>query len=289
MFIRSVIQLARPNNWVKNVFVFAPAFFSGEFLSVSVVLRSLIAFIAFCLMSSAVYCINDIKDSERDRLHDVKCRRPVAAGAISKTMACSISIIFAVLSLLISYLLLKISLALVLIVYLIINLLYSFGLNRYSIIDISIIAFGFVLRLIAGGVAADCVLSAWIIIVTFQLSLFLALGKRREDAELGAGRENGIRANYTVGFIDAAMSLVGASTIASYFIYTVFPNPLRIVTSDYFYLTGIPVVIGVIRYLQICIDTNRGGCHSELVYRDTVILSSIVMYLMSFIVLWIVK
>ncbi|MCM1111362.1 MAG: UbiA prenyltransferase family protein [Clostridium sp.] len=271
-----VLRLLRPANWIKNAFVIAPAFFAGELFNGSVMIRVLLAATAFCLGSSAVYSLNDVTDAESDRRNPGKSFRPVASGKISRTEALAIGGAAATASLVLSYFAGGASLICIIIGYLLLNAGYSLRLKRIAIADITIIAFGFILRLYAGSTAAGCPLSQWIVMLTFILTLFLALGKRREDAS----------PLYSRRFIDSAMSLLGAAAITSYFLYTLFPNPGRIVTSPYLYTTGIPVVIAIIRYLQICVDDNRGAVHHRVIFRDPLIASCIAIYIILFISLW---
>ncbi len=255
-------------------------FFAGELLDAAVPARSLLAALAFCLLSSAVYCMNDIRDAEADRRHPYKKLRPIASGQVSKGMAAVVAVLLLLLSLSLAAVIGRPALVWVLLAYLCINIMYSLWLKRKPLIDISIVAIGFVLRIFAGSIAAGCTASAWIVMVTFLLSLFLVMGKRREDAAYASG---GI---YTPRFIDASMVALGACTIVVYIIYTVLPSPSKTITSDYFYITAIPVTIGILRYMQICLVDNRGGRHSAILFRDSVILWCILIYIVIFVTLW---
>lgn len=276
-----IIQLLRPGNWFKNIFVLAPAFFAGELLHCPVLLRIMPAAVAFCMLSSAVYCLNDIRDAASDRLHPYKRFRPIASGRVSSSTAGIVAALLLALSLSGAWLIGGTALLGVSLAYLAINLMYSWGLKRVPLIDISIVAIGFILRIFAGSIAAGCASSAWIVMVTFLLSLFLVLGKRREDASYSKG------GMYSNRFIDAAMVVAGASTIVVYIIYTVLPTPSKIITSEYFYISSIPVTIGILRYLQICLVDNKGGRHSDILYKDTAIGLCILLYIAIFLILWI--
>ena len=289
--LRSALSLLRPGHWIKNLFVLAPAFFSGAILVPDLLLRSVIAALAFSLVASAIYCINDVVDAPADRLHPLKRTRPVAAGTVSPASAITLAAVIAAAAMVLSALLVSPLLCIVLAIYLVLNIFYTLGIKRYPLIDISVIAIGFLLRLGAGSVAAQCHLSAWIVLCTFLLSLFLALGKRREDSTYASassadstGRQ---RARYSTRFIDSAMSLIGAATITCYLIYTASPTPDKSIASPYIYLTGLPVIVGVMRYLQICIDDNGGATHVKLIWRDGIMCGSIIVYILLFILLWI--
>lgn len=283
--IKNLIKLARLNHWIKNVFVMAPAFFAGTLAEPSVLMPTLVATLCFCLMSSAVYCFNDVRDAAFDRLSPEKCHRPVASGAVSARSASVFAMSFAAMSLAIGAFCISLRLAIILTVYLLINIAYTLYLKHLTLIDITVIAVGFLLRLWAGSVSAGCALSVWIIIVTFLLSLFLGLGKRRED--VGYYEESGINlrataAKYSIKFIDAALALTGSATVTCYFLYTILPGGSRIITSEYFCISGLPVIVGILRYMEICIGTNKGGSHNRLLINDSVILACVVIYLMIF-------
>lgn len=276
----------RPEQWVKNVCVLAPAFFAGVITRPSVLLPAVQACVAFCLLSSAVYCFNDIVDAESDRLSPVKCHRPVASRAVSPFRAALLALLLALSAFVLSVAGLDLTVAYILGVYFLVNIGYTLWLKRFSLIDISLIALGFVLRLCAGSAATRCPLSDWIVIVTFVLAVFLALGKRREDVAYYMKEGKSLRATasrYSLRFIESAMALTGAAIITSYFIYTIIPSKSRIITSDYFYVTGLPVITGILRYLQVCIDDNKGAKHHKLLISDPVILASVVVYLVMFI------
>lgn len=279
------LRLMRPWQWVKNSFVAFPALFGGMDLTRELLFRIVLAFFIFCLVSSAIYCINDVCDSKSDSRHPIKYKRPIASGEISKRSAIAYAIFLITLSILLLFFIESTSLIVIYLMYIAINIVYTLRLKRIALVDISVIAIGFMLRLYAGGIVSGCHLSGWLVVVTFMLSLYLALGKRRADAVFN----NKSTMLYSTKFIDLAMAMTGAAVIAAYFVYAIVPGSTRIVTSDYFYLTGIPVVIGILRYMQLCVDNNCGGEHSSLIVTDHMLRWSIIVYMLMFIVfrLWI--
>lgn len=279
------VQLMRPWQWMKNSFVAFPALLGGVALTMELLFRIAIVFFTFCLISSAIYCINDVYDSKSDSRHPVKRLRPVASGEISKSAAISFAVFLIFISILSLFIISDALLYIIFLAYVVINIAYTLCLKRIALVDISVIAIGFMLRLYAGGVASGCHLSGWLVIVTFMLSLFLALGKRRADAVFN---ENA-KVLYSTRFIDVAMAMTGAAVVAAYFVYAIVPGSTRIVTSEFFYLTGLPVVIGLLRYMQLCVDFNRGGDHSSLIVKDPTLRWSIIVYILMFIAfrLWI--
>lgn len=176
----ALLKLIRLKQWVKNVFILAPVFFGGRLLNIHILKEALLAIIAFSFVASAVYIINDWCDIEKDKKHPVKSLRPLVSGKISKTTALIALVVLLLIGTSVMYSL-SFSAFIVVLVYFLINLLYSFILKHIAIIDISIIALGFVLRIVIGGIIFNIPLSNWIIIMTFLLAIFLAIAKRRDD------------------------------------------------------------------------------------------------------------
>ena len=183
--MNNILRLIRPNQWLKNVFVFIPMFFGGSLLDPGDIRASLLTFFAFSFIASSVYCFNDINDVEADRRHPVKCKRPLASGAISIGKAWALMAIMLALSAGVTALLdspdhmLKVGG--ILLFYYVMNICYCTKLKQYAIVDVCIIAFGFVLRVLAGSFATDITPSKWLVLMTFLLTLFLSLAKRRDD------------------------------------------------------------------------------------------------------------
>jgi decaprenyl-phosphate phosphoribosyltransferase len=186
MNLKAVIHLLRPEQWIKNFFVFIPLFFNGKLFDFQMLSSTLVAFLSFCFISSSIYCLNDIQDVERDRKHPVKCHRPIASGAISIGAAKFLMIACVVISLTISLTIINNAplLTAIIVTYFILNLAYSFKLKQYAIIDVFIIAVGFVLRVFAGGTSSHIDVTPWLVMMTFLLALFLAFAKRRDDVVL---------------------------------------------------------------------------------------------------------
>ena len=274
--IQGLIKLFRPKQWVKNVFVLIPLFFGGELLNGHAVAAALLTFVSFCFAASSIYCLNDIVDVEADRRHPVKCKRPVASGAVSITQAWLLMGGFFVASIAVS--LFSISafgvdwktLA-VIVFYWLLNIAYCTRLKRYAIIDVCVVAFGFVLRILAGGQATDVVLSKWLVLMTFLLTLFLSFAKRRDDvlrmeATGEAPRQNTSRYNMT--FINEAITITAAVTLVCYIMYTVSPEVVSRVHTEYVYLTTVFVLLGLLRYIQLAVVDKRSGDPTKVILRD---------------------
>ena len=278
------LQLLRPLQWVKNLFVIAPLFFSGRFGDANALSMSLIAFVAFSLLSSAIYCLNDVVDCDADRLHEKKCRRPVASGKVKPASALVLSAVLAVASLAIAFLFVNKWLAIVLLIYLIMNVLYTLWLKRIAILDVVIVSAGFVLRLFAGSVATDVTLSNWIVVTTFLLALFLAFAKRRDDVMIlertGVKMRESV-SNYSLKFIDITLSVLSAAIIICYLMYTINAEVGRQYHSDYLYMTSVFVIAGILRYLNRTISGGKSGSPTEAVFTDLFIQVCIVGWIVS--------
>jgi len=283
-----MLKLLRPEQWLKNLFIFLPIFFNGQLLNVSALLPCAIVFIAFSFAASSIYCFNDIYDIEADKLHPEKCKRPIASGIISKKIAYIIMAISFLLSMLILFFFggeaRNVLIALVAFYYAM-NLAYTIWLKRCAIIDVVIISVGFVLRIYVGGTASDTWLSEWIIIMTFLLALFLAFAKRRDDVILY--KNMGVLPNkntscYNLEFMNQIITLVATITIVAYITYTLSPDVIERFHTRYIYITAIFVLMGIIRYLQITIVDFKSGNPTKVLLRDRFIQCCVIGWVGSF-------
>jgi len=269
-----MIKLLRPEQWIKNLFIFLPVFFSGQLLNVSALLPCVVAFIAFSFAASSIYCFNDICDVEADKLHPEKCKRPVASGEISKRTAYAVMAVCFLSSMLILFFFSSTArnvLITLTIFYYVMNLAYAVLLKRYVIIDVVIISLGFVLRVYIGGTASGVWLSQWIIIETFLLALFLAFAKRRDDVVLHqnigvSSRKNTDR--YNLEFMNQIITFIAAITVIAYIMYTLSLDVMERFHNRNIYITTIFVLMGVIRYLQITIVDLKSGSPTKVLLKD---------------------
>jgi len=274
----------RPNNWLKNVFVIAPLFVSGSITNSESVVSSSLVFVAFCLMSSSVYFINDILDRERDKVHPEKCTRPIAAGEIGIPMAIVMATGLCCISLALSIYVTPVVTGL-LVSYALVNVAYSLMLKHVVIADVFCIAIGFVFRVAAGAFAIGVQPTEWIIVATFLLSLFLALAKRRNELLVLGGDSADHRPildAYTPQFVDELISVVTPLTLITYLLYTLDPETTRRMNTDYLYTTGIFVVFGIFRYLYLVHRKNLGGSPTDIVVRDAPMFFAIVGWIAAF-------
>jgi len=280
-----IVKLFRPEQWTKNTFIFLPIFFAGQMLNTEALLSSIIAFIAFSLVASSVYCFNDIYDVEEDKLHPEKCKRPIALDMVSKKTAYTIMAVCFLLPMSALFFLGKYTLIALILFYYIMNIAYCIRLKRYPIIDVVIIALGFVLRVWVGGTAADILLSEWIVIMTFLLALFLAFAKRRDDVILYQNTGVSHRKNtnkYNLEFMNQVVTVIAAITIIAYIMYTLSPDVIEHFHSRHIYFTAIFVLMGIIRYLQITIVDLKSGNPTNVFLHDRFIQSCIILWVGTF-------
>ena len=271
--MKNIIRLIRPHQWVKNLVVLLPVFFGGALLHIESVYAGLVTALCFSFAASSIYCLNDIVDVDDDRQHPIKCHRPMASGAISITQGYTLMFLMFVLSMLSTFLLCQSQLetASVILFYWLLNIAYCLKLKQYAIIDVCVVSFGFVLRILAGGYATSIHLSKWIVLMTFLLMLFLSFAKRRDDVvrmnETGhAPRQNTIRYNLT--FINQAITITSSVTLVCYIMYTVSPETIQNFHTDYLYLTSVFVLVGLLRYIQIAVVDKRSGDPTKVMLHD---------------------
>ena len=279
----AVLALVRLPDWTKNLFVLAPLFFSDSFTDTGQVARALAAFFGFSLAASAVYVLNDWCDREEDAAHPTKRTRPIAAGEVDGRQAAVIGTALVAGSA-------AIGLAaglpggywLALGAYLAINVAYSTFLRDADLVDVCIVAAGFVLRVLAGSAAIGVAASPWIILSTGLLALLLVLGKRRADLALEGGGGRSSLAGYSVEFIDVSLAALAASTIGFYALFTLSDYTRRKFGTEDLYLTTFFVVVGVLRYLQLVITRKAGGSPTTIALTDRPMQVIIVAWLVTF-------
>lgn len=281
------LRLIRPEQWVKNTFVFLPIFFGGQFYNVIAWRECIFAFIAFSLCASSIYCFNDIFDVNEDREHPHKRYRPIASGVISKLGGYFIMALCFISSLSVIYFFInnRYESLLIIMSYFLINIFYTIILKNYTIIDVLIISLGFVLRVFIGGVTSGIILSHWIILMTFLLSLFLAFAKRRDDIVIF--EEFGIKSRknlgqYNLTFLNQSLSIIATITIVCYIMYTMSEEVITRLGSKYIYLTVIFVIAGILRYLQISVVDLKSGSPTKVLIKDRFIQCCLIMWVISF-------
>ena len=304
--IYNILRLVRPRQWIKNFAVFASITFAGELFDVPVFVSVVGAFIVFCGLSSATYIINDIFDIEKDRLHPFKKFRPLAHGDIPVSFGISFAILLIVASLAfaktITPAFFKYS-----IVYLVIQFLYSSFIKSIAVLDILVIASGYILRVYGGEFASGFHISVWLLLTTISISLFLAVGKRRseltllsatKDANIAATRKT--LSHYSDRLLDVYASIFATSTFISYSLFTFLENPggfrlnLSVLVPDnlsvfferkWLMITIIPVVYGLMRYIQDIYEKHEGESPERVLLSDVPLLTSVIIWAILVVVL----
>ena len=288
--MKKTLLLIRPQQWIKNGFVLIPMFFGGRLLNADDAIASVVTFFAFSFAASAIYCFNDIVDVDADRRHPVKCHRPIASGAVSVPTAYALMAVLALLSALLLFFLPQRAgeTAGIVAFYFLLNMAYCLWLKRHAIIDVCTVAFGFVLRILAGGMACDVAVSNWLVLMTFLLALFLSFAKRRDDVlrmnETGEPpRRNTIR--YNITFVNQAITVTGTVTLVCYIMYTVSPEVVSRFHAPYLYLTSIFVLVGLLRYMQLTVVDEVSGDPTKILLRDRFTQAIVVAWIMSFLLI----
>jgi 4-hydroxybenzoate polyprenyltransferase len=279
------IKLARPNHYVKNGFVWIPLFFGHKLNDFHAVMNTFWAFFAFCLTASVVYVVNDLLDVQEDRQHPVKKLRPIASGAVTAKEATFFCLTLLVIAITLAFILLPQNLLFILTAYLFLNLAYSLSLKHVAIIDVVCIATGFVLRVFAGGIAAEVQVSHWLVLMVFLLAIFLALAKRRDDLVLNTQGHNSTRRSlhkYNLDFVSHSMVAMTSITIVSYILYTVSPEVVEKHGTNKLYLTTFWVVIGFLRYMQITFVDQKSGSPTIVLLKDFFMQVIVVLWLITF-------
>jgi 4-hydroxybenzoate polyprenyltransferase len=269
MTLRDTIRLIRVEHWVKNLFLFLPAFFAARLLEWPVLQNAVLGFLSFCLVSSSVYVLNDLVDAPQDRNHPDKRHRPIATGAIGRREAIALLLLLLGCGTAMAAWL-STSMLLFCLLYVVINILYSFSLKHIAIVDISLIGTGFLLRVLAGGAVTGVEVSHWLIVMTFLLALILGLAKRRGEYVIATGGHTFRRAleGYNLPFLDVSITVCSTVAIVAYLMYCFSPEVTDRIGSHNIYYTAFFVIIGILRYLQLTLVFERTESPTRALLRD---------------------
>ncbi len=279
----AAVKTLRPKQWTKNFFVFVPLVFSVKLFDVNSLIISLKAFISFCLVSGALYTLNDLCDLKEDQLHPVKKNRPLASGQLTKRSAYVIIAVAAATSLALAFSI-NLSFLLIILIYVLMQTLYSSWLKHVVIIDIFMVATGFFLRVIGGALAIKVEISSWLIICTILLALFLSMTKRRHEFLILVDKAREHRPSlkeYNPYLLDQMISVVTASTLIAYCLYTISDDTVRKFGSRNLIFTTPFVLYGIFRYLYLVHQKDQGGTPEEMILRDKPLLINIVLWVIA--------
>ncbi|WP_348815929.1 decaprenyl-phosphate phosphoribosyltransferase [Halomonas sp. H10-59] len=290
--MRSLIQLLRPHQYIKNGFVLVGALFSHQW-DIITLFHALLAFFAFCCMASAVYILNDILDIEADRIHPVKCHRPLPSGAISRDAAKRVLLALVAMSLVIS-LFVSYWVVFFVVTYFVINIFYSYSLKHVVILDVFLISTGFMLRILAGTLGLDIAPSVWLLLCGLMVTLFLGFSKRRAELLMLESNENSssrlarrVLDEYSPVMLEQFIAVTAACTVLSYGLYTVSPETIAMHGSDDLIYTLPFVVYGIFRYVYLLHHRSRGNDAAKDLLTDRHLLITVVFWVIS--TLWVLS
>ncbi|HHT9136300.1 MAG TPA: decaprenyl-phosphate phosphoribosyltransferase, partial [Candidatus Wunengus sp. YC60] len=283
MILKYILLSMRPEQWIKNFFVFTALLFSKNLLNLPKDIEAIIGFIIFCMITGCAYMINDLVDLEKDKLHPIKSRRPLASGNLKKGTAVKIIVLVCLASLFLAFYM-NILFGVIVLAYFLLNIGYSIYLKNIVIIDVVSIAAGFVFRVLGGAVIISVIASHWLILCTILLSLFLGFSKRRHELLLledSATSHRSVLEHYSPYFLDQMIAVVTASTLISYALYTMSKDTIeKLGTSKLIYT--IPFVLyGIFRYLYLVHQKEEGGSPTEIMFTDKPMIINICLWVIS--------
>lgn len=291
MIIAEIFKSMRPQQWIKNFFIFAALIFSQNVLNPPLLFKTVLAFIAFCILSSALYIFNDLRDLEEDKLHPLKSKRPIASGRLKGSTAV---VAFVVLSLMGFLLALNLNIYFFIsaLLYYFLQVAYSLRLKHVVILDVFIIAAGFLIRVVAGGLAIEVAISHWLLICTALLALFLSMSKRRHELcllEEEAINHRSILKEYNPYLLDQMIGVVTASTVVAYSLYTVSEETVTKFGTTKLIWTVPFVLYGIFRYLYLVHQRAEGGSPEALIIMDKPLLIDIFLWIVTVILILYIK
>jgi len=278
--MKKYLKLMRVHHYIKNLLVFATIVCSGQLFSLQKLSKVALGFIAFCMISSVIYIINDIRDVEQDRRHPQKKNRPLAAGTITIKVAWLLAAGLFVVAIACSVYIGNVIAVLLLAAYFVLNLAYSFGLKNISIVDISIIVAGFLLRILYGAVIADILVSNWLYLVVISVSFYFALGKRRNEIRKLDGNETRkVLKQYPIGFLDKSMGMCLTLANVFYALWSMDAQTIALYDNEYLILS-VPIVLLITMKYSLTVEGDSDGDPVEVLLHDKALLILCVLYLL---------
>ena len=276
--MKRYLKLMRIHHYIKNILVFAALACSGQFFDVEKLSSAVAAFVAFSMVSSVVYIINDIRDREKDRKHPTKCNRPIAAGTVSVKSACVLAAVLLVIAVVCNGVTFRITSTLLLALYFALNLGYSFGLKNIPIVDISILVAGFLIRILYGAFVTGITISNWLYLTVIALSFYFALGKRRNELKHVGGETRKVLKAYPLNFLDKNMGMCLTLANVFYALWSMDEKTRAFYENDYLIFT-VPIVLLITLKYSLDVEGDSDGDPVEVLLRDKVLLGLCVLYL----------
>lgn len=281
--LKYVLLSMRPEQWIKNSFVFAALLFSQNLLNLSKDIKAIVGFIIFCMITSCAYMINDLIDLEKDKLHPTKSRRPLASGSLNKTTAVTIIVLLCFTGLFLAFYMNSLF-GIIVLTYLLLNIGYSLYLKNIVILDVVTISAGFVLRVLGGAIIISVTASQWLVLCTILLSLFLGFSKRRHELVLledKASTHRKVLSYYNTYFLDQMIAVVTASTLICYALYTMSKDTIENLGTSKLIYTVPFVLYGVFRYLYLVHQKEEGGNPTEVIFTDKPMIINVILWVIT--------
>lgn len=267
------IKLMRTHHYIKNILVFGALACSGQFFESEKLLAGVAGFAAFCMVSSVVYIINDIKDREKDQKHPTKCNRPIASGKVPVKNACVLAVLLLILAAVCNCLVFDLWASILLLAYLVTNLAYSFGLKNVPLVDVTILVSGFVIRVLYGAFVTNITISNWLYLTVFALAFFFAFGKRRNELrQLGGGETRKVLKAYPLEFLDKSMNMCLTLANVFYALWSMDANTVAFYGNDYLIFT-VPIVLLITMKYSLDVEGESDGDPVEVLLHDKMLIA----------------
>lgn len=277
--MKKYLKLIRVHHYIKNGLVFAAIACSGQIFNLKKLTAGIAAFIAFCMVSSVVYIVNDIRDREKDRKHPTKCNRPIAAGTVSVKSAWVLAVVLLIVAIVCNALIFRVPSTLLLGLYLVLNLAYSFGLKHIPIVDITILVAGFLIRILYGALITEITISNWLYLTVIAVSFYFSLGKRRNELKhISTGETRKVLKAYPINFLDKSMGMCLTLANVFYALWSMDEKTRSFYNNDYLIFT-VPVVLLITMKYSLAIEGESDGDPVEVLLHDKVLLALCVLYL----------
>ena len=277
--MKHYLKLMRVHHYIKNGLVFAALACSGQLFDLEKLASGIAAFVAFCMISSVVYIINDIRDREKDQKHPTKCKRPIAAGTVTVRSAWVLAAVLLIIAVACNALAFRVTSTMLLVLYLVLNLAYSFGLKNVPIVDITILVAGFLIRILYGAVVTGITISSWLYLTVIAISFYFALGKRRNELKnISDGETRKVLKDYPISFLDKNMGMCLTLANVFYALWSMDEKTKSFYNNDYLIFT-VPIVLLVTMKYSLNIEGESDGDPVEVLLHDKVLLALCVLYL----------
>lgn len=277
--MKHYLKLMRVHHYIKNLLVFAALACSGQLFHLEKLAAGIAGFLAFSMVSSVVYIINDIRDVEKDRKHPTKCKRPIAAGTISTSRAWGLAIVLLLIAVVCNWRVFHVTSTLLLALYLVLNLAYSFGLKNVPIVDVTILVAGFLIRILYGAFVTEITISNWLYLTVIALAFYFALGKRRNELkQIGDGETRQVLRAYPFNFLDKNMGMCLTLANVFYALWSMDEKTMSFYNNAYLIFT-VPIVLLITMKYSLDIEGESDGDPVEVLLHDKVLLTLCVLYL----------